>query len=55
MRPERHARIGENRRNASTQDWERWQIAIAFRLLIQEVSPAIFFAFVLNLTTATTT
>ena len=24
------------------QDWERWQIAIAFRLLIQEVSPAIF-------------
>ena len=27
------------------EDWERRQIAIAFRLLVQEVSPANFFRF----------
>ena len=37
------------------EDWERRQIAIAFRLLVQDVSPSIFFVFVLNLTTATAT
>jgi len=27
------------------EDWERRKTAIAFRLLVQEVSPAIFFRF----------
>jgi len=36
-------------------DWEQRKIAIAFRLLVQEVSPSFFLAFVLNLTTATAT
>jgi hypothetical protein len=35
------------------QDCERRKSAIAFRLLVQEVSPLLFFVFVLNLTTAT--
>lgn len=37
------------------EDWERRQIAIAFRLVVQEVSPAKNFGFVLNLTTTRAT